>query len=71
MEDFVLQDGELAGFDIGGVRLPDGTIRLMGSGRIIHKWPTHVTHLGNTYTLEDTHKGGPYEGGIWENAIYA
>lgn len=69
---FQIQTGELAGFDICGVKLDDGTYRLMGpSRRIINEFPAEIAFMGNTYTLEAVEVGAPYEDGTWVNALYA
>lgn len=68
---FELQDHELAGFDLGGWRLPNGTIQISSTRRIINDWPEEITLKGDTFTLEDVSKGSINEvGAQWENAIY-
>lgn len=52
MSEFVIQEGELAGFDLAGTRQSNGTIKLWGSRRIITDWPEEIPMLGETYTLE-------------------
>lgn len=66
---FQLRDRELAGFELGGVKLPDGQVRLM-SERVIPEFPKEITLLGATYALENIIEGAPYKDGVWVNAIY-
>lgn len=63
---FTIEDHELAGFGMGGTRLPDGKIQISGSGKLIPDWPSEVTLLGDTFTLETVQKGS----NGWENAEY-
>lgn len=63
---FTLEDHELAGIGMGGTRLPDGKIQISGSGKLIPDWPSEVTLLGDTFTLESVQKGS----NGWENAEY-
>ncbi len=57
---FELKNGDLAGFDMSGVRLDNGDIKLHGSGRIIKEFPKWVWINGNTFGLEDVqeHENG-------------
>lgn len=73
MSDFILQDKELAGFDLGGYRQLNNTVKINGTDRFIDDWPKEISLLGNTYELEDVVKGAVDErtGEQWENAIYA
>ena len=68
---FEIQYGDVAGFDLGGWRLKNGTIKFGHPGRIIDDWPKEITLLGSTYTLEDVKKGAFDENDAqWENALY-
>ena len=71
---FEILEGEQAGFDMGGWRMPNGVIRLSSSSgtRHIAEWPEEIRFHGATYTLEDVVHGSIDEvGARWENAIYA
>jgi len=74
-EEFEVRNGEMAGFDLGGYRQPNGTVRILGTeinDRIIPDWPEEIYLMGCTYTLEDI-KEAQYadpENGRWENAVY-
>ena len=53
----------LAGFDLGGKRLPNGKLHAYLGDITIDDWPEEVTLCGNTYTLEHVIKGNEgYEG---------
>ena len=68
--DYTINRQDLAGFDLCGWLLKDGSIQLE-SGSIIAKWPKEVELLGNTYTFEEVTGCEPdAEGRIFQNAIY-
>jgi len=72
MDQFQLQPYEVAGFDVAGIRHPDGRVTLMGRDRrTIETWPEAITMLEATYKLEKVVTGRTYpDGSVWENAIY-
>lgn len=75
MSDFELKKGDLAGFDLGGYRQINGTIKLSNffhRKRYIKAWPEEISLHGVTYTLENVVDGAVNEktGELWQNAIY-
>jgi hypothetical protein len=72
MDHFQLQPQDLAGFELAGIRQPDGRVTLMGrERRTIEGWPESITLLEVTYKLENVVQGRTYpDGSVWENAIY-
>jgi len=68
--EYAIHGQDVAGFDLCGWKLKDGSIQLE-SGSIIAKWPSEVELLGNTYTLEEVSGNEPDEQGrIFQNAMY-
>jgi hypothetical protein len=73
MEDFTVQNGELAGFSLAGWRLPNNVIQIEGgTDRFVANWPPEITFMGNTYTLENIVIGSirQEDGALFENAEY-
>ena len=67
---YALHGQDLAGFDLCGWKLADGSIEL-ASGSTIAKWPKEVEMLGNTYTLEEVSGDVLMDDGrIFQNAMY-
>jgi len=67
---YALHGQDLAGFDLCGWQLKDGSIEL-ASGSFIAKWPKEVELLGNTYTLEEiSSEKLDDQGRIFQNAMY-
>ena len=68
---FTLKNHELAGLNLAGIKLKNGKIKLSQSNRLIPNWPTEITLLGETYTLEDVVIGSTSsDGETYENAVY-
>jgi len=68
--EYAIHGQDLAGFELCGWQLADGSIQLE-SGSFIAKWPKEVELLGNTYTLEDVmDSDSDDKGRIFQNAIY-
>lgn len=68
--EYAIHGQDVAGFDLCGWLLRDGTIEL-ASGSVIARWPSEVELLGNTYTLEEI-KGDQEDnqGRIFQNVMY-
>jgi len=59
----------MAGFDLGGWRLADGTLE-SSSGEKLNEWPGVIELFGLEYELETVKPGNAKDGKTWENAIY-
>lgn len=64
----------LAGFSLYGWRHPDGMLQPGNTSTRIESWPSELTLLGRTFTLEDVVQPNPpgtHGDKVFENAEYA